>query len=387
MQDASLPLEISRLYLDLADRIIARDEEGTRRIYYELLRAGRPLEILADAIRFPALRKTLEPALFGEFQYSLRNRDVVALRSASVMIHHAGEEQGAKIPDQPPQQDSALPEVARQSIIERAAERLNWTIVSRTAHETLHGRDDVASKQPRPGPARIVGLGLGARLCLACAVIAVPAGTGIFLLTRPAVEKAVTDSAPAEEAHAEAREGASSSGGPAVSPPAAGVMQGAAPAGPTAASAPTAPELEANLTSGPPLLTAPPGGPAPNTTTAPVVSSPPPEATSTVATPPPPKPSVEQGFSAPEIAALLERGNALFRAGDVVSARLFYERAADAGEAQGAVRLAETFDPVFLNRPVLRGARGDFDAALSWYRRARELGATEVADRLKALEK
>ena len=172
-----------------------------------------------------------------------------------------------------------------------------------------------------------------------------------------------------------------------MSPPAAGVMQGAAPAGPIAASAPTAPELEANLTSGPPLLTAPPGGPAPNTTTAPVVSSPPPEATSTVATPPPPKPSVEQGFSAPEIAALLERGNALFRAGDVVSARLFYERAADAGEAQGAVRLAETFDPVFLNRPVLRGARGDFDAALSWYRRARELGATEVADRLKALEK
>jgi hypothetical protein len=30
--------------------------------------------------------------------------------------------------------------------------------------------------------------------------------------------------------------------------------------------------------------------------------------------------------------------------------------------------------------------RGDFAAALSWYRRARELGATEVADRLKALE-
>ena len=40
MQDASLPLEISRLYVDLADRIIARDEEGARRIYEELLRAG-----------------------------------------------------------------------------------------------------------------------------------------------------------------------------------------------------------------------------------------------------------------------------------------------------------------------------------------------------------
>jgi len=377
MQDASLPLEISRLYVDLADRIIARDEEGARRIYDELLRAGRPLEILADAIRVPALRKTLEPALFGEFQYSPCNRDAVALRSVSMMSHRADEVHSAKIPDQPPQQDRALPEVAQQSIIDRAAQRLDWTIVSRTPHETPHGRDEAAHKQPRPGPARIAGLGLGARLCLACAVIAVPAGAGIFLLTRPVVEKAVTDSAPAEEAHAEAREGASSSGG---SPPAASVMQTAAPAGPTAASAPTAPELEANLTSGPSLFTAPPGGPAPNTSTAPVVSSPP-EATSTVATPPPPTPSVEQRFSAAEIAALLERGNALFRTGDVASARLFYERAADAGEAQGAVRLAETFDPIFLNRAAQRGVRGDVDAALSWYRRARELGATEVSDR------
>ena len=200
-----------------------------------------------------------------------------------------------------------------------------------------------------------------------------------------------------------------------MAPPAGGVMQGTAPAGPTAASVPTAPELAANLTSGPPLFIAPPGGPGPNTTTTLVVSSPgtastdvvgapatrpgepepnaattppapPPEATSTAATPPRPKPWVEQGFSAPEIAALLERGNALSRTGDVASARLFYERAADAGEAQGAVRLAETFDPVFLDRAYLRGVRSDFDAAVFWYRRARELGATEVADRLKALE-
>ena len=395
MQDSSLPPEISRLYADLADRIIARDEEGASRIYYELLRAGRPLEILADATRVPALRKTLELALFGE---------------------RAVKEQGSKIPDEPPRQDSALPKVARQSIIDRAVQRVDWTIASKTLHETPHGRDDVASEQPRPGPSGIVGLGFGARLCLASVLIAVPASTGIFLLTRPAVEEAVTESTPAEEAPAQARRrGASSSGGSAVAPPAGGVMQGTAPAGTTAASVPTAPELEANLTSGPPLFIAPPGGPGPNTTTTLVVSSPgtastgvvgapatrpgepepnaatappapPPEATSTAATPARPKPSVEQGFSAPEIATLLERGNALSRTGDVASARLFYERAADAGEAQGAVRLAETFDPVFLYRAYLRGVRSDFDAAVFWYRRARELGATEVADRLKALE-
>lgn len=76
----------------------------------------------------------------------------------------------------------------------------------------------------------------------------------------------------------------------------------------------------------------------------------------------------------------------MFRTGDVVSAGLFYERAAQAGEARGAVRLGETFDPVFLNSAYLRAVRGDLDAALSWYRRARELGATEVGPRLKALE-
>src|SRR6516165_10589848 len=93
MQDSNLPPEISRLYADLADRIIARDEEGASRIYYELLRAGRPLEILADATRVPALRKTLELALFGE---------------------RAVKEQGSKIPDEPPQQDSALPKVSTE---------------------------------------------------------------------------------------------------------------------------------------------------------------------------------------------------------------------------------------------------------------------------------
>jgi len=300
----------------------------------------------------------------------------------------AVKEQGLKIPDEPPQQKSALPEVARSSIIDRAAQRLDWTIVSRTLHETPHGRDNVASEQPRPGPAGIAGLRLGARLCLASVLIAVPAGTGIFLLTRPAVEKAVTDSTSGEEAPAEARESASSSGGPAVSPPAAGVTQGSAPARPTAVSAPTITTTPVVSSPGAIAVVSapatPPGKPEPNAAMAP--ASPPPETTSIVATSPRPRPSVDQGFSASEIAALLERGNALLRSGDVASARLFYERAADAGEAQGAVRLAETFDPVFLNRAYLRGVRGDFDAALSWYRRARELGATEVADRLRALE-
>jgi TPR repeat protein len=72
--------------------------------------------------------------------------------------------------------------------------------------------------------------------------------------------------------------------------------------------------------------------------------------------------------------------------GDIASARLLYERAADAGEARAAVRLGETFDPVYLAGSLLRGLQGNRDMAVFWYRHARDLGATGAASRLKKLE-
>jgi TPR repeat protein len=84
--------------------------------------------------------------------------------------------------------------------------------------------------------------------------------------------------------------------------------------------------------------------------------------------------------------ALLARGDTLLSVGDVVSARLFYERAVDAGGGLAAIRLGETFDPLFLDRVHLHGVRGDPGAALFWYRRARDLGASDAEVLLKALE-
>jgi TPR repeat protein len=89
---------------------------------------------------------------------------------------------------------------------------------------------------------------------------------------------------------------------------------------------------------------------------------------------------------AAEIAALLARGDALLSTADMTSARLFYQRAADAGAGLAAVRLGETFDPAFLDRAHLRGARGDPGQAVSWYRRARDLGVTDAEVLLKALQ-
>lgn len=93
-----------------------------------------------------------------------------------------------------------------------------------------------------------------------------------------------------------------------------------------------------------------------------------------------------RSLSPAELAALVARGDSFLSAGDVASARLFYERAADAGDGPAALRLAATFDPGFLGRAGIRGVQSDPDQAASWYRRARELGAAAAGDRLQSLE-
>jgi TPR repeat protein len=91
-------------------------------------------------------------------------------------------------------------------------------------------------------------------------------------------------------------------------------------------------------------------------------------------------------LSAADAAAFLARGDALLSTGDLAAARLFYERAAEAGEAEAAIRLGETFDPTFLDHLHLRGIPGNVEAALTWYRRARDLGAAEAEVLLNSLQ-
>jgi len=82
-------------------------------------------------------------------------------------------------------------------------------------------------------------------------------------------------------------------------------------------------------------------------------------------------------FTAVQIAELLVRGDSFLHAGDVASARLFYERAADAGDWQAAIRMGATFDPAFLGRASVRTV-GDPTTAQSWYRHAIDLGAPKT---------
>jgi hypothetical protein len=84
-----------------------------------------------------------------------------------------------------------------------------------------------------------------------------------------------------------------------------------------------------------------------------------------------------QVLSAGQITELLTRGDTFLHAGDLTSARLFYERAADAGDREAAMRMGASFDPAFLDRVGLY-ARGDAAKALFWYRHALDLTAPKT---------
>jgi hypothetical protein len=78
-----------------------------------------------------------------------------------------------------------------------------------------------------------------------------------------------------------------------------------------------------------------------------------------------------------QIRALLNRGDEFLSRADVEAARLLYERAAGAGNAEAAIRLGATFDPEFLTRAGLRNMPSDVNTAQHWYGRARDLQANK----------
>lgn len=81
----------------------------------------------------------------------------------------------------------------------------------------------------------------------------------------------------------------------------------------------------------------------------------------------------------------INRGNEQLGQGNVAAARLFFQRAAEAGLAQGALALAATYDPVELERIGARFVQPDQQMARKWYERARQLGAPEAEEKLKQL--
>lgn len=88
-----------------------------------------------------------------------------------------------------------------------------------------------------------------------------------------------------------------------------------------------------------------------------------------------------------ELANLMKRGRELMDVGDIASARLLLQRAADALEPQAAFALAGTYDPVVLSGVKAYGIAPDPAMARSWYEKAREFGSADAQQRLERLPK
>jgi hypothetical protein len=90
-----------------------------------------------------------------------------------------------------------------------------------------------------------------------------------------------------------------------------------------------------------------------------------------------------QPIDAGEAAFLMQKGRDSLSAGDISGARVAFRRLADAGVADAALALADTYNPDYLAGHNFLGMQGNLALARSWYQRAKELGSAE-ADRFLA---
>ena len=103
------------------------------------------------------------------------------------------------------------------------------------------------------------------------------------------------------------------------------------------------------------------------------------------AAPPIAPPPAQRKLDQEEIAVLLKRGKDLIANGDLAAARLVLRRAADANDAEAALALGATYDPLVLRALKVYGFKADPVMARVWYEKARELGSAAAPRRLEML--
>jgi TPR repeat protein len=112
----------------------------------------------------------------------------------------------------------------------------------------------------------------------------------------------------------------------------------------------------------------------------PAAAAMPPAATAPAAAPPARK------LGADELATILNRAKGLLAAGDIPSARLLLERAADAQEPSAALMLAQTYDPDVLGAQDSRSITPDPAMARVWYQKAAQFGSPDAQQRLAQMQ-
>lgn len=87
------------------------------------------------------------------------------------------------------------------------------------------------------------------------------------------------------------------------------------------------------------------------------------------------------------VSAYMSNGDLLLTRGDVASARLFYEAAANSGSAAALTAIGRTYDPLELSRLGVKGFRTDPTKAAEWYLKAKQQGDPEAAGQIGKLQR
>jgi hypothetical protein len=118
--------------------------------------------------------------------------------------------------------------------------------------------------------------------------------------------------------------------------------------------------------------------PAPLSAISPVAVLPP-------AAPPAVAPQPARQADPEEMANLMQRAKSFLTSGDLMSARLLLERAAEMQVADAALLLAQTYDPDVLGTADVRNTTPEPAKARAWYQKAAQLGSADAQRRLAQL--
>ena len=86
------------------------------------------------------------------------------------------------------------------------------------------------------------------------------------------------------------------------------------------------------------------------------------------------------------MANLMQRAKGFLSSGDLMSARLLLERAAEMQSADAALLLAQTYDPEVLGTSDVRNTTPEPAQARAWYQKAAQLGSADAQRRLAQLQ-
>jgi len=86
------------------------------------------------------------------------------------------------------------------------------------------------------------------------------------------------------------------------------------------------------------------------------------------------------------IADLMAHGQKMVDVGYLAGARAYFRRAAEAGSADAALALGDTYDSAFIDHLGAQGIKADLVQARTWYERARDLGSEKAKAKLEQLK-